>query len=60
MAGLINKLLLEPMDKPPIDITRNDAAWRDAAKVAHRFDRCRFLLQATRDNLFEKHLSTAP
>jgi hypothetical protein len=60
VAGLINKLLLEPMDKPPIDITRNDAAWRDAAKVAHRFDRCRLLLQATRDNPFEKHLSTAP
>jgi hypothetical protein len=59
-ARLINRLLLRPLDKPPIDITRNDAIWRDAAKVAHRFDRCRFLLQKLRDNPFQKQLSTAP
>lgn len=59
-AGLINRLLLEPLNKPPIDITRNDAVWRNAKKVAHRFDRCRLLLQKTRDNPFEKRLSTAP
>lgn len=60
VARLINNLLLEPLDKLPIDITRNDADWRDATKVAHRFDRCRLLLQKTRDNPFEKRLSTAP
>jgi hypothetical protein len=59
-AGLINRHLLEPLNKPPIDITRNDAVWRDAKKVAHRFDRCRLLLHNTRDNPFEKRLSTAP
>jgi len=59
-AGQINRLLLEPLNKPPIDITRNDAVWNNAKKVAHRFDRCRFLLQETRDNPFEKRLSTAP
>ena len=60
IAGVISRLLLEPLDKPPIDITRNDAVWRNAKMVAHRFDRCRLLLQATRDNPFEKRLSTAP
>jgi hypothetical protein len=59
-ARLINRHLLEPMDKPPIDITRNDAVWANAKSVAHRFDRCRFLLQKTRDNRFEKRSSTAP
>ena|GEM_PF-7089019 len=59
-AALINRLLLLPLNKSPIDITRNDAAWRDAAKVGHRFDRCRFLLQEFRDNPFEKRLPTAP
>ena len=60
VAGLINRLLLEPLDKPPIDITRNYAVWSNAKKVAPRFDRCRFLIQQTRDNPFEKRLSTAP
>lgn len=59
-AALINRLLLLPLNKSPVDITRNDAAWRNAAKVAHRFDRCRFLLQWTRDNPFRKYLSTVP
>ena len=59
-AGLINRLLLKPLNKAPIDITRNDAVWRNAKKVAHRFDRCRLLLHKTRDNPFEKRLSTAP
>jgi hypothetical protein len=60
LARLINRLLLEPIDKPPIDITRNDAVWANAKSVAHRFDRCSFLLQKTRDNRFEKRSSTAP
>lgn len=62
VAGLINRLLLEPLDKEPITVSRNDAVWRDAKKVAHRFDLCKYLFQETRyrDNLFRKRLSTAP
>jgi len=59
-ARLINHFLLRPLDKPPIDITRNDAIWRNAQKIAYRFDRCRFLLQKLRDNPFQERLSTAP
>jgi hypothetical protein len=62
VAELISRLLLEPLDKERITVSRNDPVWRDAKKVSHRFDLCKYLLQEThsRDKLFEKHVSTPP
>jgi hypothetical protein len=62
VAGLINRMLLEPLEKEPITISRNDTSWRDAKKVSERFDLCKFLVQESqdRDTLFGKHLPTAP
>jgi hypothetical protein len=61
-AELINRFLLEPLEQPPIDVTKNDAAWRNAKKVSHRFDLTRYLLQQTvaYDRRFPKRLSTPP
>ena len=61
-AGLVNQSLLIPLEKEPITVSSNDAVWRDAKKVSHRFDLCKYLLQETRnrDNPFKKRLSTAP
>jgi hypothetical protein len=62
VAELISGLLLEPLDREPITVSRNDAVWSNAKKVSHRFDLCKYLLKETydRDNLFKKRLSTAP
>jgi hypothetical protein len=62
VAEIINQLFLEPLEKEPITISRNDTSWRDAKKVSDRFDLCRFLIQESqnRDSLFGKHLPTAP
>jgi hypothetical protein len=62
VAELISRLLLEPLDKERITVSRNDPVWRDAKKVSHRFDLCKYLLKEThsRDKLFEKHVSTTP
>jgi hypothetical protein len=53
--------LLEPLNKPPIDITRNNAVWRDAKKIAHRFDRadscCRRRETTLSRNACLRHLS---
>jgi hypothetical protein len=59
-AELLNRFLLEPLDKPSVDTTRNHSAWADAKKVAYRFDRCRFLLQELGDRRFSNGLSTSP
>lgn len=47
VAGLINRLFLVPLEKEPITTSRNDTSWRDAEKVAQRFDLCRYFLQQT-------------
>jgi hypothetical protein len=62
VAEIINQLLLGPLEKEPITISRNDTSWRDAKKVSQRFDLCKYLVQESqnRDNLFGKHLPTAP
>jgi hypothetical protein len=62
VAEIVNQLLLEPLGKDPITISRNNTSWRDAKKVSERFDLCKFLVQEcqNRDNLFAKHLPTAP
>jgi hypothetical protein len=54
VADLISQLLLVPLDKERITISRNDSAWRNADKVSHRLDLCKYLLQGTRnrDNPF--------
>jgi len=54
VADLISQLLLVPLGKKRITISRNDTAWRDAHKVSDRFDLCKYLLQDTRnrDNPF--------
>jgi hypothetical protein len=54
VADLISQLLLVPLDKERITISRNDTAWRDALKVSDRLDLCKYLLQDTRkrDNPF--------
>jgi hypothetical protein len=54
VADLINQLLLVPLDKERITISRNDTAWRDAHKVSDRLDLCKYLLQdiRNRDNPF--------
>jgi hypothetical protein len=62
IAERINEFLLKPLGKGPIDISRNDAVWRDAKKISSRLDLCTYLLQGitNRDNPFQKGLSTAP
>jgi hypothetical protein len=62
VAEIINQLLLEPLEKEPITISRNDTSWRAAKKVSERFDLCKFLVHESqnRDNLFGTHLPTAP
>jgi hypothetical protein len=62
VAEIINQLLLEPLEKERLTISRNDTSWRDAKKVSDRFDLCKFLVQESqiRDSLFSKHLPTAP
>jgi hypothetical protein len=62
VAEIINRLLLAPLEKERITISRNDTAWRDAKKVSQRFDLCKYLLQETRnrDNPSEERLPTAP
>ena len=54
VADLISQLLLVPLDKERITISRNDTAWRDAHKVSDRLDLCKYLLQdiRNRDNPF--------
>ena len=46
VADLISQLLLVPLGKERITISRNDTAWRDAHKVSHRFDLCKYLLHS--------------
>jgi hypothetical protein len=62
VAEIINQLLIEPPEKEPITISRNDTSWRAAKKVSERFDLCKFLVHESqnRDNLFGTHLPTAP
>jgi len=46
VAELISQLLLVPLDRERITISRNDTAWRDAHKVSHRLDLCKYLLHS--------------
>src|SRR5215216_6794978 len=61
-AEIVNRLLLEPLEKKPLTISRNDATWRNAKKISGRLDLCSYLLQEITDgyNPFQKRLSTAP
>jgi len=61
-AEIINGFLLEPLEKKPLTISRNDATWRNSKKISSRLDLCRYLLQeiTNGDNPFQKRLSTAP
>jgi hypothetical protein len=61
-AEIVNRLLLEPSEKNPLTISKNDATWRNAKKVSGRLDLCSYLLQEITDgdNPFQKRLSTAP
>jgi hypothetical protein len=49
VADLINQLLLGPLEKEPITISRNDTSWRDAKKVSQRFDLCKYFVQESQD-----------
>ena len=62
VAEIINQLLLGPLEKEPITISRNDTSWRDAKKVSQRFDLSKYLVQESqnRDNLFGEPLPTVP
>jgi hypothetical protein len=62
LAELVNRFLLEPLERKRVETDRNDANWRNAKKVSGRLDLCNYLLQEIkdRDNLFEERLSTAP
>jgi hypothetical protein len=44
-ADVLNQLLLEPLGKPRITTSRNDAVWRNAEKISDRFDLARHFLQ---------------
>jgi len=61
-AEIVNRFLLEPLERNPVTVSRNDASWRNAKKVSLRFDLCSYLLQEIKDddNPFQKRLSTAP
>jgi hypothetical protein len=61
-AETVNRFLLEPLEKKPLTISRNDATWRNAKKISGRLDLCSYLLQAITDgdNPYHKRLSTAP
>jgi hypothetical protein len=61
-AEIVNRFLLEPLEKKPLTISRNDATWRNAKKVSGRLDLCSYLLQVITngDNPFQKRLSTVP
>jgi hypothetical protein len=60
-AEIVNRFLLEPSEKKPLTISRNDATWRNAKKVSGRLDLCSYLLQVITngDNPFQKRMSTA-
>jgi hypothetical protein len=61
-AEIVNRFLLEPSEKKPVTISRNDATWRNAKKISGRLDLCSYFLQefADGDNPFQKRVSTAP
>jgi hypothetical protein len=54
-AEIVNRFLLEPLEKKPLTISRNDATWRAAKKVSGRLDLCSYLLQVITngDNPFQ-------
>jgi hypothetical protein len=43
-ADIVNDLLLDVVEREPLTTSRNESAWRDAEKIADRFDRARALL----------------
>ena len=45
VAGLISRLLLQPLGREPFTISGNDGTWRNAKKVSQRYDLCKFFLQ---------------
>jgi hypothetical protein len=61
-AEIINRFLLEPLEKKPLTISINDVTWRNTIKISGRLDLCSYLLQEITDgdNPFQKGLSTTP
>jgi hypothetical protein len=43
-VDIVNGLLLDVVGREPLTTSRNESAWRDAEKIADRFDRARALL----------------
>jgi hypothetical protein len=46
-AEIVNDLLLNVVEREPLTTSKNVSAWRDAEKIANRFDRARALLDQT-------------